>query len=350
MTVVIAAVVVAFIPTFIHLYNEHKAHGTAEAHTKVIETAFEFESAVTEAEASEFNAATCDNFLAANPKISACSAELDTEFAASKRRRRLPEATCSITLYFEAGNEVSTADLGALVEGAITEAAAEVMPDNAVTGITYTVGEATEVDENDIPECANVSEGCGPSNCAGGEYWNGSECTDCPEYTYTETGVYATASGDSDSTGCIQCPVDAAVKEWFSTDDPSGTYLGLGEDGAGLITWTEVYKYSPAGSEGENSCKINCLYGQYWDGSGCTDCPVDTYYGPWILDLKRSAEEGGAPYYDSEDPAKPAYMAGDPNPEICVSCEDIPVPDEPGGTWSTLEVVGMPYCTFGSDD
>ena len=32
-----------------------------------------------------------------------------------------------------------------------------------------------------------------------------------------------------------------------------------------------MLKYSPAGSEGVDSCVENCEYGDYWNGSECTE-------------------------------------------------------------------------------
>jgi len=154
---------------FATMLSVHTGSSVA-AHSKSIESQYQVAQALTQEESDNLNIATCDQFLAANPKISACNAVMVTELAASdvaKRRRRLPEVTTTITLYFEAGNEVSTADLGALVEPAITGAAEEVIPDNAVTGITYTVSELEEVSEEDIPACANVNDGCGTTTEAG---------------------------------------------------------------------------------------------------------------------------------------------------------------------------------------
>jgi len=326
------------------------------AHSKLVEGQYQVAQALTQEESDNLNIATCDQFLAANPKISACNAVMVTELAASdvaKRRRRLPEVTTTITLYFEAGNEVSTADLGALVEPAITGAAEEVIPDNAVTGITYTVSELTEVSEEDIPACANVNDGCGATSeaaadpkcaggeywngdectteCAGGEYWNGSKCTKCEATYYTETGVYATASGDSDDSGCKRCPYETSVVTWLNSGaEPTGLWSRFGPGGAGWITYVPtMYKYSPAGSEGEDSCIDDgyCMYGQYWDGSACTDCPEDTYYG-FVM------EDSPGMYVNDPDDQLPPFAFGDEN-DVCIDC--------PAGTHSKSQT-GFMLC------
>ena len=292
------------------------------AHSKSIESQYQVAQALTQEESDNLNVATCDQFLAANPKISACNAVMVTELAAAsdvaKRRRRLPEVTTTITLYFEAGNEVSAADLGALVEPAITGAAEEVIPENAVTGITYTVSELTEVSEEDIPACANVNDGCGATteaaaagDCAGGEYWNGDECTKCEATYYTETGVYASASGDSDDSGCKKCPLDQAVLDGLSQAFAGFIFQGI-------ITNPEAFEYSPAGSEGPDSCVANCLYGSYWDGSECTECVGETYYGPFI---KGPTGDWDDWINDPDDPLPVPAFGDENNP--CIPCEDV---------------------------
>jgi len=293
------------------------------AHSKLVEGQYQVAQALTQEESDNLNIATCDQFLAANPKIAACNAVMVTELAAAsdvaKRRRHLPEVTTTITLYFEAGNEVSAADLGALVEPAITGAAEEVIPENAVTGITYTVSELEEVAEEDIPACANVSDGCGATteaagDCAGGEYWNGDECTKCDEYTYTETGVYASASGASDDSGCKPCGADEDLQTFVAGhfDDP---IINLYSD------WTNqdeiiasMLLYSPAESEGEDSCVANCNFGTYWDGSACTECPVDTYLG---FDTYIFPDDLFATY--NENRAWPKYGDGTDD-SVCADC------------------------------
>ena len=309
------------------------------AHSKSIESQYQVAQALTQEESDNLNIATCDQFLAANPKIAACNAVMVTELAATsdvaKRRRHLPEVTTTITLYFEAGNEVSAADLGALVEPAITGAAEEVIPENAVTGITYTVSELTEVSEEDIPACANVNDGCGATteaaaagDCAGGEYWNGDECTKCEATYYTETGVYASASGDSDDSGCKRCPEDTSVLTWLNSGaEPTGLWDDLGPGGSNTITYVPtMYKYSPAGSEGEDSCIDDgyCMYGQYWDGEECTNCPVDTFYGFVKYDSVN--------YINDPDDPLPPFAIGDEN-DVCIDC--------PAGILSSVSQSGI---------
>jgi len=76
-----------------------------------------------------------------------------------------------------------------------------------------------------------------------------------------------------------------------------------------------MYKYSPAGSEGEDSCIDDgyCMYGQYWDGSACTDCPEYTYYG-FIM---RGA--GLFTYVNDPDDPLPPFAFGDEN-DVCIDC------------------------------
>ena len=340
-----ALLVIIGTAVFITMLSVHTGDSVA-AHSKTIESQYEVADPLTQEESDNLNVATCDNFLAADPKISACNAVMVTELAeADKRRRRLPEVTTTITLYFEAGNEVSAADLGALVEDAITEAAAEVIPDNAVTGITYTVSELTEVDEEDIPECANVNDGCGETTeagstgCAGGEYWNGDECTECPEYTYTEPGVYASASGASDDSGCKSCPEDTDLysrfDDWLDDNLDWGEYWTLfGPDGSGMFYFPTVDMYSPAGSEGADSCITHCLYGQYWNGSECIDCPPGTLSSYTFLETDGYEENV---WNDLSDP-QPALALGEGN-NVCVPCPDGMI-SGPGWLFCLWEVAG----------
>jgi hypothetical protein len=333
---------------FATMLSVHTGSSVA-AHSKSIESQYQVAQALTQEESDNLNIATCDQFLAANPKIAACNAVMVTELAAAsdvaKRRRHLPEVTTTITLYFEAGNEVSAADLGALVEPAITGAAEEVIPDNAVTGITYTVSELEEVSEEDIPACANVSDGCGATEavCAGGEYWNGSKCTKCAEYKYTETGVYASASGDSNDKGCKPCGADEDLQTWLTEffDDPLIVdYYTAWTNKDEIIA--SMLKYSPAGSEGVDSCVANCNFGTYWNGEECSPCDVDTYLGFETYTYDDDTEDTTATY-DPDSTPSPKYGSGTGNSELCIACStfDDPTNSEYGTTQGDE---GSPQC------
>jgi hypothetical protein len=195
------------------------------------------------------------------------------------------------------------------------------------------VSELTEVAEEDIPACANVNDGCGATtagDCAGGEYWNGDECTKCAEYTYTETGVYASASGDSDDSGCKPCGADEDLQTWVTGffDDPplfDGAYYGAWTNQDEIIA--SMLLYSPAGSEGADSCLANCNYGTFWDGSECAPCDVNTYLG--FDDYEYSATVM-ATY--NENRASPKYGDGAGNADLCIPCPTLTIVDISGNT------------------
>ena len=192
-----------------------------------------------------------------------------------------------------------------------------------MTGITYTVSELEEVSEEDIPACANVNDGCGVTEaaadpeCAGGEYWNGDECTKCEANKYMETGVYASASGASNDKGCKPCGADASlVNEIFASEDYD-SWNNKDEIIASLI------KTSPAGSEGADSCVANCKYGNYWDGEDCVGCPPDFIYG--FVDYEESATNGGMDYPVAKYNSKKAWpKSGDGvDQSVCTPCSSL---------------------------
>ena len=71
----------------------------------------------------------------------------------------------------------------------------------------------------------------------GGEYWNGSKCTKCEATYYTETGVYASASGASNDSGCKRCPEDTSVLSWLNTPGESGLWDMFGPGGSNTVTY-----------------------------------------------------------------------------------------------------------------
>ena len=73
--------------------------------------------------------------------------------------------------------------------------------------------------------------------------------------------------------------------------------------------------YSPAGSEGADSCVANCNYGTFWDGSECAPCDVDTYLG--FDDYEYSATVM-ATY--NENRASPKHGDGTGNSDLCIPC------------------------------
>ena len=111
--------------------------------------------------------------------------------------------------------------------------------------------------------------------------------------------MYASASGDSNNEGCKRCPEDTQV-----ADNPAlASFTGF--------TVPTMYKYSPAGSEGEDSCidEGYCMYGEYWNGEEYKVCPLNTYFGyKW---------DGSQ--FDGSDPDLPAFADGDEN-NVCLDC------------------------------
>ena len=95
-----------------------------------------------------------------------------------------------------------------------------------------------------------------------------------------------------------------------------------------------MLKYSPAGSEGEDSCVANCNYGSYWDGEECSPCPEDTYLG--FDDYYLSATVMST---YNENRASPKYGDGTGNRDLCISCPTFSLQDinTPG---STVPVAG----------
>ena len=119
---------------------------------------------------------------------------------------------------------------------------------------------------------------------------------------------------------------------WLGMEDP---FYPLQSDAntlmapATLLTLPDSFpKYSPAGSEGEDSCIDNsyCMYGQYWDGSECTDCPADTYRGFYIWD----GMVGKIVKNDPDYPL-PVFAAGDES--VCLDC---PAGDDTDGDTGSL--------------
>jgi len=79
-----------------------------------------------------------------------------------------------------------------------------------------------------------------------------------------------------------------------------------------------MLKYSPAGSEGVDSCVANCNYGSYWNGEECSPCDVDTYLG--FDDYKENASSMNAVATYNENRASPKYGDGTGNSDLCIPC------------------------------
>jgi len=125
--------------------------------------------------------------------------------------------------------------------------------------------------------------------------------------------VYASASGDSNDKGCKPCPSDSIVQ--FS----ASTTL----DGEDFDSWNNkdeisasILKYSPAGSEGEDSCVANCEYGDYWNGSECTECPSGSVYS--LADYEENGEFYPTFKYNKNKPI-PQYGDGTDD-SVCTEC------------------------------
>jgi len=115
-----------------------------------------------------------------------------------------------------------------------------------------------------------------------------------------------------------------------------------------------MVKYSPAGSEGEDSCAyVSCMYGTYWDGSACRDCPEDTYLGfeTYSTPTQTTGTVFGIATYN-ENRASPMYGDGTGNEDLCLPCGTLDVlfssslvQDVAG---STQGVGGAPQCDYAS--
>ena len=90
-----------------------------------------------------------------------------------------------------------------------------------------------------------------------------------------------------------------------------------------------MLKYSPAGSEGVDSCAyVSCNYGTYWDGSACRECPENTYLG--FDNYYASIDAVLAAY--NENKASPKYGDGTDNEELCIPCPSATISIPPSGS------------------
>jgi len=160
--------------------------------------------------------------------------------------------------------------------------------------------------------------------------------------------VYASASGASNDKGCKPCPADedlqTFVEDQYFGDPPENWYNEWSNKDEIIAS---MLKYSPAGSEGEDSCVANCNYGTYWDGSECSPCPVDTYLG---FDTYASPTGTILTTYN-ENRASPKYGDGTDNEALCIPCPSatIMIPMPPGSvavTGDTDDDECLAQCQF----
>jgi len=95
--------------------------------------------------------------------------------------------------------------------------------------------------------------------------------------------------------------------------------------------------YSPAGSEGVDSCVANCNYGSYWDGEECSPCPEDTYLG---FDTYFSSATGTVMASYNENKASPKYGDGTGNSDLCIPCGTLNLGVFSDGAYTMVSVAG----------